>query len=128
MYPERLENDTEQIYFSEKEYFDGKFNFIHTYLHTNYKYKMHSHQFYEINIIVSGEGRHYIENTSLETGVGDVFVLPPEVRHGYFSEGRLDIYHILIKKDFLVRYAEELAENHRSHSAKLRVAEKLPND
>ncbi|MBQ8409585.1 MAG: AraC family transcriptional regulator [Clostridia bacterium] len=110
MFPERLENDTEQIYFSEDEYFCGNFNYIHTYLHTNYKYKMHAHQFYEINIVASGKGRHYIEDTSLDAEMGDVFVIPPGVSHGYYSEGELDIYHVLIKKDFLARYAEELAE------------------
>lgn len=110
MYPEKLENDTVQTYFSEEEYFKGKFNYIHTYLHANYKYKMHSHQFYEINIIASGRGRHYIESTHLDAVAGDVFIIPPGMSHGYFSEGRLDIYHILIKKDFLIRYAEELAE------------------
>ena len=110
MYPERLENDLSRDYFSESEFFGEKFNFVHVYLHGNYKYKMHSHQFYEINLIVSGEGRHYIEDTSLDAAVGDVFVIPPEVKHGYFSFGRLDVFHILIKKDFLVRYAEELSE------------------
>ena len=110
MYPEKLEADTEQAYFSEEEYFEGKFNYIHTYLHTNYKYKMHSHQFYEINIIASGKGRHYIESTHLDAVAGDVFIIPPDMSHGYFSEERLDIYHILIKKDFFARYAEELSE------------------
>ena len=110
MYPQVLENDESRDYFAENEFFDGKFNFVHVYLHGNYRYKMHSHQFYEINLIMSGEGRHYIENSSLDTGVGDVFVIPPGVRHGYFSEGRLDVYHILIKNDFLARYSEELSE------------------
>lgn len=110
MYPERLENDRSCDYFFDDEFFNGKFNFVHVYLHGNYKYMMHSHQFYEINLVASGEGMHYIENSRLETVTGDVFVIPPEIRHGYFSEERLDIYHILIKKDFLARYSEELEE------------------
>ena len=110
MYPEWLEADVNQNYFQENEYFIGKFNFIHTYLHQNYQYRMHAHQFYEINIIVSGEGMHYIENNRLDAKAGDVFVIPPEVRHGYYSNGTLDIFHVLIKKDFLARYSEELGE------------------
>ena len=110
MYPERLEDDKNQQYFHESEYFCGKFNFVHTYLHKNYKYRMHAHQFYEINLIVSGEGKHYIENTSLDVKAGDVFVIPPETRHGYYSEKELNIYHVLLKKDFLTRYSEEIEE------------------
>lgn len=110
MYPDRLEIDAKQRYFSEEEYFDGKFNFIHTYLHKNYNNKMHSHQFYEINIIMKGEGRHYIESMSIEASVGDVFVIPPETAHGYKSLESMDIFHVLIKNDFFARYAEELSE------------------
>ncbi len=110
MYPKKLEDDRECTYFPETEYFHGKFNMIHTYLHTDYRYRMHAHQFYEINVIVSGQGKHYIENTVLDTRPGDVFVIPPGISHGYFSEDRLDIHHVLIKTEFLTRYREELAE------------------
>lgn len=110
-----MSNDRElskwgRVYFSESEYFSGRFNYIHVYLHRDYKHRMHSHQFYEINIISSGEGRHYVEGADIYASVGDVFVIPPGVSHSYHSDGRLDIYHVLIKNDFLVRYAEELSE------------------
>ena len=109
MYPEKLESEKGNEFFYDADYFeDSKLKYIHTYLHGNYKFKMHSHQFYEMNIIMGGEGRHYIAETSLPVRVGDVFVIPPEIPHGYYSEGSLDIYHILIKSDFLERYAEEL--------------------
>lgn len=109
MYPSKIEYE-KRSYFSDEEFFSGKFNFIHTYLHADYNVKMHSHQFYEINIIACGEGRHYIADIHRDTEAGDVFVIPPETGHGYQSEGILNIYHILIKKDFLVRYGEELSE------------------
>lgn len=110
MYPKKLEDDKNCAYFPETEYFNGKFKMIHTYLHTDYRCRMHTHQFYEINIIISGTGKHYIENTVLDTRPGDVFVIPPGISHGYFSENRLDIHHVLIKTEFLMRYREELAE------------------
>ena len=97
-----------QDFFAESEYFYEKFNYIHTYLHKNYKYRMHSHQFYEINIIASGKGQHYIEDSCINTTAGDVFVIPPGTNHSYHSEVALDVYHILIKNDFLDRYSEEL--------------------
>lgn len=107
MYPERLK-DAEQRYFTDNEYFNGDLNYIHTYLHTDYKFKMHSHQFYEINIITEGSGKHYIENSVVDISVGDFFVIPPGIRHGYYSEDKINIYHILIKADFFSRYGEEL--------------------
>lgn len=110
MYPTKLEAETQNTYFYEKDYFQKKFHYIHTFLHRDYKYKMHAHQFYEINIIISGNGRHYIGDTFIDTEEGDIFVIPPNISHGYYSERRLDIYHILIKNDFFIRYAEELSE------------------
>lgn len=44
---------------------------------------MHAHSFYEINIVVSGYGRHYIEGTNCRAEAGNVFAIPPKVRHGY---------------------------------------------
>lgn len=110
MYPNKIEYDSGNKFFSEEAFFKGKFNYIHTYLHIDYKYRMHSHQFYEINMIAEGAGRHYIENNFLDTAVGDVFVIPPGVNHGYYSDGKLNIYHVLIKTEFFSRYAEELAQ------------------
>ena len=107
MYPKVLE-EASRAYFFDEEYFKGDLHFVHTYLHTDCRYGMHSHQFHEINIIAAGQGRHYIENTSMHTKAGDVFVIPPWIKHGFFSEEPLDIYLILIKSDFLERYAKEL--------------------
>lgn len=107
MYPEKL--GVEHSYWFGNEYFFD-LKSVHTYMHNNYTNKMHAHQFYEINIIMKGEGRHYIADTSLPAKVGDVFVIPPEIPHGYYSEEKLDIYHILIKSDFFTRYREELEQ------------------
>lgn len=71
---------------------------------------MHSHQFYEINIIMCGRGRHYIADISLSAETGDVFVIPPGFPHGYFAEKKLDICHILLKKSFIRRYYDELVQ------------------
>lgn len=108
MYPKKLEFDPYHIWFGE-DYLDSE-KFAHVYLHEDYQVKLHSHQFYEINIIIKGEGRHYIADTVLPAVVGDVFVIPPEINHGYYTDKALDIYHILLKKDFLNRYREELLQ------------------
>ncbi len=109
MYPQKLEFEKETVYYLESNCFtDAPMHLVHAYPHLNYKLKMHAHQFYEINIIVNGEGRHYVGDTSLPACVGDVFILPPEVPHGYFSTGKLDITHVLLRADFMARYREEL--------------------
>ena len=108
MYPQRIENDPDCQFYSE-DYLE-KEKFVHVYLHSDYKNKMHSHQFYEINIIAGGKGRHYISESNVKANTGDVFVIPPETKHGYFTEGHLDIYHILIKSEFFSRYREELLQ------------------
>lgn len=108
MYPKILETDPDCNWYGE-DYLESD-KYVHSYLHKDYKIKMHSHQFYEINIIISGEGRHYISDTNVPATVGDVFVIPPEIEHGYFTEDTLDIYHILLKNEFLNRYRDELSE------------------
>lgn len=112
MYPELLETQKPKCYYTEKDMFkDVPFHYVHAYIHNDYHFKMHSHEFYEINVIVNGSGRHYIENNNLPAHIGDIFVIPPEVRHGYYSENSLDIFHVLLKSDFLMRYNEELMQS-----------------
>ena len=109
MYPKKLEAQEGVVYYRESDCFgEDPSHLVHAYLHKNYSLKMHVHQFCEINVIVLGEGRHYIGDSSLPASVGDVFIIPPYVPHGYFSHGRLDILHILLRTDFLQRYREEL--------------------
>ena len=111
MYPSKLDFEKGTVYYREEDCFtDTPHHLVHTYPHPNYTLKMHAHQFCEINIITGGDGRHYIGDTSIPARVGDVFIIPPEVPHGYFSEGRLDIYHVLLRAEFLSRYREELAQ------------------
>lgn len=108
MYPEKLPLDAEPYYYDSR-FFSG-LKLVHCYNHTDYRIKMHSHQFYEINIVVDGSGRHYIKDVNLEAKLGDVFVIPPETVHGYYSENRLDVYHLLIKNEFFARYKEDIKE------------------
>jgi len=111
MYPQKLETERHNPYYREADCFtDAPAHLVHAYLHPNYNLKMHAHQFCEINVIVAGEGRHYIGDTSLPARAGDVFILPPETPHGYFSEGALDISHVLLRAEFLSRYREELTQ------------------
>ena len=71
------------------------------FVYNDYAIEMHSHDFYEVNIILSGTGTHCIENGRAQVLEGDVFVIPPAVEHGYIDTDELDVYHILLKKSFL---------------------------
>ena len=111
MFPSKLDFEKNTVYYREQDCFTtSPYHLVHAYPHPNYNLKMHSHQFCEINVITGGEGRHYIADTSLPAHVGDVFIIPPEVPHGYLAEGTLDISHVLLRADFLSRYREELAQ------------------
>ena len=109
MYPHKLEFEERKVYYRESDCFtDAPLHLVHAYHHPNYNVKMHAHQFYEINIVTAGEGRHYVGDASLPACAGDVFVLPPEVSHGYFAAETLDVCHILLRAEFMSRYREEL--------------------
>lgn len=83
------------------------------YFHKNdFPIQMHSHEFYEINIIAEGTGRHYIENNSYPITSGDFFIIPPNVRHGYSEKNALDIFHIILSDKFFLRYRDELRSMH----------------
>ena len=71
---------------------------------------MHSHDYYEINVISSGEGMHHLEQTSLHAKTGDVFVIPPNFKHGYESLKNLSVFHILLSNKFFEKYQSLLKE------------------
>lgn len=86
---------------------EEKFNFatpsqvVRAFTYTEYSFDTHSHDFYEMNIVLNGSGIHQIENTKLNVKRGDVFVIPPMVTHAYYDTKHLEVYHILLKKDFI---------------------------
>ena len=72
---------------------------------------MHSHNFYELNIVVQGRGWHYLGEKNFETGPGDVFAIPPHIRHGYWAEdGKMSIFHLLVGEYLFTKYHRELAQ------------------
>lgn len=73
----------------------------------HYPLYMHSHDFYELNIVVSGYGRHYIENNNYPMQTGDVFVIPPFLKHGYYAlSEHLNIFHLLIDSSIINKYQD----------------------
>ena len=115
MHPERLISHLTKVYSHDSCFNQNNdFALISTYFHTlednGYPIGMHSHTFYEVNIIVEGKGYHYIEQQNLEVNVGDVFVLPPFLKHGYYTnDPNFKICHILLSSVFVERYKTELS-------------------
>lgn len=70
-------------------------------LYKDYSIKLHTHSFYEINIVLGGHGTHIIEKGEFSTSYGDVFVIPPKCAHGYINTENLDVFHLLIKSDLI---------------------------
>lgn len=92
----------QQPYYSENDIFATEDNcFVYISSHESCEVGMHCHEFYELNVITAGNGCHYIEKMSMPVSPGDVFVLPPNTLHGYWSEGNFTVSHIILKGDFL---------------------------
>ena len=73
----------------------------------DYSIEMHTHDFYEVNVVLAGSGTHCIENGRFKTTPGDVFVIPPNIAHAYCDTNDLEVYHILLKKSFLSHNSSE---------------------
>ena len=69
---------------------------------------MHSHNYYELNIITKGNGMHYIGDHIYPATVGNAYILPPNMRHGYYSDEEFAIFHLVISNLFLHSYSDLL--------------------
>ncbi len=87
--------------------FKNKYQQVRAFLYTDYYIEPHNHDFYEMNIIVRGKGKHQIENACFDVKVGDVFMIPPMTVHAYFDTEELDVYHILLQKNFILDNKKE---------------------
>ena len=74
---------------------------VRAFTYTDYCIEMHTHAFYEVNIVLSGRGMHCIEKGKFKVKCGDVFVIPPMVAHAYTDTENLEVYHILLQKSFV---------------------------
>lgn len=79
-------------------------------LEQNYAIGMHNHDFYEINVVLSGEGMHYIGERRVEASEGDVFIIPPKVNHGYEGGAGFDVYHLTLSPGYMEKNSAELSQ------------------
>lgn len=108
-YPLKIGDHKKKLWVHGDCFTGDKFNLTKNYIHyVDKPLLMHSHNFYEINVVIKGEGRYYINNNFCDATLGSVFITPPDVRHGYFGNEVIEVFHILLSLDFLRRYSEEL--------------------
>jgi len=92
---------------SENTNFRNQNQYVRAFTYTEYVIDPHNHDFYEMNIVLGGTGVHQIEREHFQVKRGDVFVIPPMTVHAYFNTEHLEVYHILLKKDFIRRNESE---------------------
>ncbi|MBE6571077.1 MAG: helix-turn-helix domain-containing protein [Ruminococcaceae bacterium] len=98
----KLNIAVEKAHWSHADNFEGgECEYIKSFVHRNYTIGYHTHSFYELNIVLGGEGCHYIRQMSCLAKPGCVFLIPPHVQHGYINKSGLDVYHMLIHRDFI---------------------------
>lgn len=98
----KLTNCNEKSRWNHSDIFGmGKNEYIKSFVHNQYSIGYHTHSFYELNIVINGDGYHYIEHMACKATRGNVFLIPPAVKHGYTNCKNLDVYHMLIHRDFI---------------------------
>ncbi len=108
-YPDKLQYDSKRVWYYDDTFPSTRpYSLIRCFHHINYNMNLHSHDFYEINLITSGKGVHYTETGHRETEIGDIIIIPPGVYHGYHCIERLNVFHFLIHKNFFRRYYSDL--------------------
>jgi AraC family L-rhamnose operon transcriptional activator RhaR/AraC family L-rhamnose operon regulatory protein RhaS len=108
MYPEKLPLSNPPIYTSDW-FFGTEVSFwASSYIMKNYSLNMHAQEWTEVNIVISGNGMHYLGEKKFPVNKGDIFIVPPNVLHGYVCGEALDVYHIGIHPQFFQEYSKEL--------------------
>lgn len=95
-------------HFTVEEIFKSPILMVRGFVERNYSKGMHSQGFYEINIVLRGGAIHRIGKNDLTVGKGDVFIIPPNVDHGYAGGEGFDVYHLLISPKYLEKNSAEL--------------------
>ena len=97
-------------YYWHDDHFLNDLMLTRAFVEKDYKTDMHQQEFYEINIITRGNGVHFIDDNGIKAKIGDVFIIPPNVSHGYIGGEGFDVYHILIGDYFMRKYNSDLQQ------------------
>ncbi|HML45135.1 MAG TPA: AraC family transcriptional regulator [Clostridia bacterium] len=108
-YPPSLPKHSRPEWTREAWFKDGMLGYVRSFTHVVQPLiGMHQNAFYELNIILEGEGRHYNGANAYAVSRGYAFVVPPNVRHGFWSDQSMHVFHGLIQCGFFEQYDLEL--------------------
>lgn len=110
MYPQKIDPYIVPFYGEKDEFSKNDLDFTNLSVHRKCDVGMHSHDFYEINIVINGTGCHYIGKMAIPLTSGEFFVIPPNVQHGYYCEKDLDVCHIILHHRFFEKYGDDLSK------------------
>ncbi len=102
--------DHGHYYHSHADFFSHTSDLVHAFLMKDYEIGMHEQEFYEINVVAKGEGVHYIDNSRVSAKVGDVFIIPPKIGHGYVGGKDFDVFHVILSDGFMNKYIADLQQ------------------
>lgn len=102
---------TKPFYLMHEELSNGKPLRAYTHKLTEYgEIENHSHDFYEINVVLKGEGLHTLGDFTYPVSGGEIYVIPPLVNHGYsFLDDTAEVFHLLLSDDFIDNYEDILS-------------------
>jgi AraC family L-rhamnose operon transcriptional activator RhaR/AraC family L-rhamnose operon regulatory protein RhaS len=100
----------DHYYHTHDDFFNHPFDFVHAFLMKDYDIGMHEQEFYEINVITDGSGVHYINNSLVPAHKGDVFIIPPNISHGYVGGKGFDVLHVILSDDFMHKYIADMQQ------------------
>ena len=104
----RIEERQEYTCYTVEQIFSSTNKMVRGFVEKNYSKALHSQAFYEINIVLSGSATHYFGERTLTVSEGDVFIVPPNMLHGYAGGEGFDVYHLLLSPAYLEKYAASL--------------------
>ena len=100
----------EHYFYTHSDFFNYSSDLVHAFLMKDYDIGMHEQEFYEINIVTKGSGIHYINDNYVNADIGDVFIIPPQISHGYVGGENFDVFHIILSDSFMIKYIADLQQ------------------
>ena len=71
-------------------------------------YPYHTHDFYEVNVILKGKCIEYVNDTPVYLDSGDVLIMRPETYHSFYSVKGTKALNILIEHELFNRIVNEI--------------------
>lgn len=101
-----IDNGSFKLYLDEFTHSGEPIRFIRR--NPQIPYPLHTHDFSELVIILSGRGTHITKYSRFELFAGDVFVINGETTHGYENPENLHLVNIMYRPELLTRNAADL--------------------